>query len=570
MRRVTTASLALLVACSGHGASGPEDFSGITDTKSDNPVGWVFRGRMDPGMSSTFTLASTDKYHGILMRVEDADEGNFVAEIHSDDGEPLVFLVQPDGQEVPGIESKTDGGDARLEAHGLAPGKYFLVTRERSNKAATFTVSLTPEDPGMGSGSDPGMMMPPTPLCPGLTAVNALPNLATAKVPTAPAQVSDTEGNLVTDGAGHTLVTYTSLNFASVFTAVTSTVACTEDGVCDASTLGQFPYQGVGAGYTCDPVLAHDATTGRAYLAWINVSPRGSSEIVIATSDDMGQSWQNVHTVASAKLDLLDKPWIAAANNRVLVSYADFNQGWGPVTMDVVESKDGGRTFSDPIAVTPTPASQNLGQLALSPDGMDAMFTWWNGDANALDVARATGGTTVFTAPIAVDGGGTIAFDAPGNALGGDGRLWISFVRQTTSSPNGEVAVAIGTPNASGGLDFQPTVQVADAAARGCASVMHPTVTIDENNAAHVAFYDDRYGVGHVWTTSSTDGTTWSPNASFTPDGFLYVPERHIASFEGDYLGIVAHGGRVSAAFAQVPTDTTQGPAAHFYLATSK
>jgi hypothetical protein len=566
MRHVTTVSLALVVACSGNGTNGREDFSGIADTKSDNPVGWVFRGRMDPGMTSTFTLSPNDKYHGILMRVEEADEGNFVAEIHSDDGEPLVFLVQPDGHEVPGVDSKADGGDARLEAHGLASGKYFLVTRERSNKQATFTVALAAED-DMGSGAGSGSSAPP-PACANLPAVSALPNLAAARVPTAPAQESDTEGNLVSDGAGHTLLTYTSLNFGAVFAGVTATVACTDDGTCDSSTLAQFPYQGVGAGYTCDPVLARDATTGRTYLAWINVSPRGSSEIVIAMSDDMGQNWQTVQTVASAKVGLLDKPWIAAANKRVLVSYAEFDSGFGSTTMQVVESKDGGRTFSDPIAVTPMPATQNLGQLALGPDGMDAVFTWW--DNAALYAARATGGTTVFSAPIAVDGGGAISFDPPGNALGGDGRLWISFVRQTMSSPNGEVAVAIGTPNASGGLDFQPAVPVADAAARGCAYVMHPTVTVDETNAAHVAFYDNRYGVGHLWTTSSADGTTWSANASFTPDGFLYVPDRGTASFEGDYLGVIAHGGRISAAFAQVPTDTTQGPAAHFYLVTSK
>src|SRR5205823_3963052 len=127
------------------------------------------------------------------------------------------------------------------------------------------------------------------------------------------------------DGAGHSVVTYTSLKFGQVFTGETVTITCTDTGMCDSATLAKFPYQGVGDGYTCDPVLARDAKTGRAYLAWINVTPRGSSEILIATSDDMGQNWENVKTVATAKLDLLDKPWIAAANGRVLVSYGDFD-----------------------------------------------------------------------------------------------------------------------------------------------------------------------------------------------------------------------------------------------------
>jgi hypothetical protein len=563
----------LVVGCANKRSQDHEDFSGIADTKDDSPSGWVFRGRMEPGSQSSFTYSTTDRYQGILLRV-DPGEGDVVADIRSDDGEPLVFLVQPDGNEVPAVESDAEGGHAHLEARDLAPGKYFLVTRERSNKAATFSVSLAAEDPpmgsgsgsgtGSGSGSGSGMGRPAN--CPNLPAATPMPNLVTAQVPTAPLQESDTEGNLVSDGAGHTLVTYTSLKFGGVFTGVTATIACTDDGHCDASTLGQFPYQGVGTGYTCDPVLARDASTGRAYLAWINVSPRGSSEIVIATSDDMGQSWQNAHVVASAKTNLLDKPWVTAAKGRVLVSYGDFDAGWGPTTMRVVDSKDGGHTFTDPVAVSPMPATQNLAQVALSADGMTAMISWW--DNGVLHASIATNGTTQFAAPLNVATGGSVVFDPPGSALGADGRFWISYVRQ--AAMGSEVAVVAGTVNAMGALAFQPAVAVADAASRGCAHVMHPTVTTDETNAAHVAFYDDRYGVGHLWVTSSSDGTTWSPNASFTPQSLRYVPERGTSSFLGDYVGLIAQAGRTSAVFAQVPVDTTASPAAHFYFATSK
>lgn len=148
-------AIALAGACAKSASTGPEDFSGLADTKSDSPSGWVFRGRMDPGARSTFSYSSTDRYQGILIRVEDVHEGDIAAEVTSPDGEPLVFLVQPDGTPVPtGVESEAEGGHARLEAHDLAPGKYFLVTRERSNKAATFTVAMVdPEDPPGGSGA---------------------------------------------------------------------------------------------------------------------------------------------------------------------------------------------------------------------------------------------------------------------------------------------------------------------------------------------------------------------------------------------------------------------------------
>jgi hypothetical protein len=545
---------------------------------------------MDPGARSTFSYSSTDRYQGILIRVEDVHEGDIAAEVTSPDGEPLVFLVQPDGTPVPtGVESEAEGGHARLEAHDLAPGKYFLVTRERSNKAATFTVAMVdPEDPpggsgavvdagvgsgsdvdagvGSGSGSGSGSGMPPAANCPNLPALQPLPAIAIAQVPTAPAQQSDTEGNVITDGMGHNLVTYTSLNFASVFTGETVAIACSDDGHCDDATLARFPYQGVGDGYTCDPVLARDATTGRAFLAWINVTPRGSSEIAIATSDDMGQSWQNAHVVASAKVNLLDKPWIAAANGRVLVSYGDFDAGWGPSTIRVVESKDGGRTFADPVAISAAGSSSNLAQLALSADGAEAYISWFQD--YTIMASHAAASSTMFAAPAKVDtGGAQVMFDPPGNALGSDGRFWIGFVRPSTTST--EIAVVSGRANAAGGIDFQPAVAVQDAATKGCSNAMHPAVTTDEMGTPRVAFYDNRTGTGNVWVTSSTDGNTWTPNTTFTPSGLRYVPERGTSAFLGDYIGIVAAAGRVSAVFAQDSVEAADAPA-HFYFATSK
>jgi hypothetical protein len=186
-------------------------------------------------------------------------------------------------------------------------------------------------------------------------------------------------------------------------------------------------------------------------------------------------------------------------------------------------------------------------------------------------VSRASGGTTMFAPPAKVETGGAVIFDPPGSALGADGRFWISFVRPTDATQAwSEIAVVQGAANAMGGIDFQPPVAVADAAAKGCSHAMHPAITTDETNAARVAFYDDRTGKGNVWATSSSDGKTWAANASFTPAGLLYVPERGTSAFLGDYIGIVAAAGRISASFAQDPADTAQGTAAHFYFATSK
>src|SRR5437764_14878854 len=143
--RITVAIL-LAGACAKSSTTGPEDFSGLADMKSDSPSGWVFRGRMDPGSQSTFNYSSTDKYQGILIRLEQG-EGNFAADITSTEGEPLVFLVQPDGNPVPnGVDTEANGGHAHLEVRDLPPGKYFLVTRERSNKAVAFTDRMTGED----------------------------------------------------------------------------------------------------------------------------------------------------------------------------------------------------------------------------------------------------------------------------------------------------------------------------------------------------------------------------------------------------------------------------------------
>jgi len=586
------AAILLAGACAKSGSSAPEDFSGLTDTKSDNPTGWVFRGRMDPGSQMTFNYSATDKYQGILLRFEQG-EGEFAADVTSPDGEPLVFLVAPNGTEVQeGVESESGQHRARIEAHDLPPGKYFLVTREANNKATTFTVKVSndnggPLDPapdagvspppdagirpppdagtGSGSGSGSGSGTPPQIGCANLPALQPMPNIALYQTPTAAEQQSDTEGNVISDGAGHNIVTYTSLKFGEVFTGETVTITCSDTGMCDSATLAKFPYQGVGDGYTCDPVLARDAKTGRSFLAWINVTPRGSSEILIAESDDMGQNWENVHTVATAQLDLLDKPWIAAANGRVLVSYGDFTAGWGPSSIKVVESKDGGHTFGAPQTVSVAGSGDNLAQLSLSADGMDAYISWYQD--GTLMAAHAGMGALPFSAPVNVNIGGTLTFDPPGSALGADGRFWISFIDQQA-----QAAVVVGKLDGMGNLAFGAPVEIADAAAKGgCSQAMHPAITTDETSTAHVAFYDNRTGHGNVWVTSSADGTTWAPNSSFTPNGLKYVPERGTAEFLGDYIGIIANQGRVTTSFAQVPLDPgAMASAAHYYFATSK
>ena len=290
----------------------------------------------------------------------------------------------------------------------------------------------------------------------------------------------------------------------------------------------QFLREDAGAGG--DPIVGFDRE-GNAYLGFISIGVEEFtvgpavdaavvSSIAISRSTDGGFTWEE--PVSSARsgferdleadrtgrargrvsLSFLDKPWLAIGPHPtkpdldvIYVTYTKFTERFGlfyfgelpfygvPVVDTVIEivwSEDGGKSWSEPVKVSPTvrrtfgdlPDSDEEGtslaedtvlqengdedeavgtrrvvqgsQPAVAPDG--TLYVAWMDSTNdeafeglaEVYVARSEDGGLTFTDPVR-----TSVFNEPGfSPRTGFFRYWASTFPQLAAGPNGEVYVA--------------------------------------------------------------------------------------------------------------------------------
>ena len=376
----------------------------------------------------------------------------------------------------------------------------------------------------------------------------------------------------------------------------------------------QFLREDVGAGG--DPIVGFDRQ-GNAYLGFISIGVEEYtvgpavdaavvSSIAISRSTDGGFTWEE--PVSSARsgferelsadpsgrvrgrvsLSFLDKPWLAIGPHPtkpdvdiIYVTYTKFTERFGvfyfgelpffgvPVvdtTIEIVWSEDGGRSWSDPVAVSPTvrrtfgdlPNSEEDGaaqtnssrtqedgededeavgtkrvvqgsQPAVAPDG--TVYVAWMDSTNdeafeglaEIYVARSEDGGVTFGDPVR-----TSVFNEPGfSPRTGFFRYWASAFPQLATGPNGEVYVAYtGIPSDRRADDGD--VYIVRSLDRGETwdrpvrlndddtdrLQFFPSITVDPNGAVHAMWgdmRDDRADTRyHIYYSRSEDrAETW-------------------------------------------------------------
>jgi hypothetical protein len=161
-----------------------------------------------------------------------------------------------------------------------------------------------------------------------------------------------------------------------------------------------------------DPVLVFDAM-GTAYMALIGYNQNDFSVggIFVARSRDKGRTWDVPVLVAANSADVFnDKEWITidrstnpTTRGNIYVTWTLFRRlGRNRERGDIVISRstDGGRTFSEPVAVNLQGQVQNQGSWpAVGPNGEVYVLYYTDVPADendALYVARSTDGGQTF------------------------------------------------------------------------------------------------------------------------------------------------------------------------------
>jgi hypothetical protein len=367
-----------------------------------------------------------------------------------------------------------------------------------------------------------------------------------------------------------------------------------------------------------DPVVAFDRK-GNAYISSISIgivefSVAGipfevlTSGIAVTRSPDGGFTWdRSIRSSGGAveirtfpvsegiggflKVGFLDKPWMIVGPSRddsskdtIYVTYTNFVIRYdivyllggqlfyfaNPVletTIEIARSEDQGKTWSKPMAVSPTVKREFTGsaikrviqgsQPAVGPDGT-VYLSWFDStddgefkDLGEIWVVRSDNGGRSFSKPILVDTRGELAF-SPRTA---NFRAWASGFPQIAVGPTGQVSIAYGArpgdkPTDDGDIFIATSSDKGENWTRKRINddetdrfQFFPAIAYDPKGAIHAMwgdFRDDktekRY---HIYYSKSEDGgNKWSENARVTD--FPSNPNRAFPRglFIGDYFSI--------------------------------
>lgn len=358
-----------------------------------------------------------------------------------------------------------------------------------------------------------------------------------------------------------------------------------------------------------DPALTSDSK-GNFYLAYLSVGYRPvgnyyyytvfTSTIMLGVSSDGGKTWEFHPAVTPDYIDvnslmmrgfypdviLLDKEYIASgpyvfnkSMDILVVSYTEFVEGYDYITYDYITnitirvsvSLDGGKTWSEPVAVSPTvtissrqPGPPRVIQgsyPAVGPNGTiyiayydSGEDGWLEGSARIMVVKSTDGGKTWSKPKVAA----VIPkeLDYYYTALGFSFfRWWSSMFPVITVGPDGVVYIVYAADPDGDGCDpadvflvyskdggetwSQPINLSNDAGS--CAAQFFPWIDVDPYGVAHIAWGDTRLapeGLGYdvFYANFSYDGGEYK----------IYRVTDYTSSvldvwgFIGDYFNLIA------------------------------
>lgn len=308
-----------------------------------------------------------------------------------------------------------------------------------------------------------------------------------------------------------------------------------------------------------DPTVLVDGMD-RVYVGWCNYFDDGSSEVVVASSDDAGASWSDsVLASPGGAGNFNDRPWLAVApgTGTLYVTYLavegdydyfervsvseDGGESWETSTaLELVDRFGGFMTpYFSPIVAT------SAGEL-LIPGTRDG----YEGETSLFIARRDAAGTGRFQVQaldFALYGSRDITWGVrPMLAETGDGALYLTYI----DAPDGQMGVYLAR-STDGGHTFGEPLQVSGA--QGAAKTLL-WMDVDEDGEAHLVWLDNREGqwrVVHRHTTGG--GSSLSPLYAISDETFSGSTGGQ-DYWLGDFLGFAVRDGWAYAAW----TDSRQ------------
>ena len=317
-----------------------------------------------------------------------------------------------------------------------------------------------------------------------------------------------------------------------------------------------------------DPVVAVDSK-GNFYVAWVgfdrtmaNPNPINMA-FFVARSSDGGATFTLTQSSPAGEWSpngILDKPWIAVSplDDSLWMTWLRVDSVSSPYNLRLVRSTDGAKTWSAPMTISESAArpmyQRNLAQVAVGADGR-ALVTWvelqsqeLGSTVNRVYVQALLGDGTLDGSNVQVTGAtDSPVFDDPSLAIDGP-NVYVGFVSGT---PKGDWDVRVAA-SLDGGKTFAPSVKVNDDPT--CGTHYHQQIAVDHSRNLHAIWFDNRYGAGSVMHAAARPASMSGPlvfgaNTFVNDAPFRFTTSRSSTAWEGDYLGLVAAGGELYAAW---------------------
>jgi hypothetical protein len=329
-------------------------------------------------------------------------------------------------------------------------------------------------------------------------------------------------------------------------------------------TLGEATPLQTSGNFCSDPALASDAA-GNFYYAYLDINFGAiRSDLDVAKSTDGGRTFSTFSIAAQGqpRTNFPDKEYIAVDNHpgspfldTIYVSWTDFLNPQDPHALDngqikIVVSRDGGTTWSSPIAIShsaqfPEAISGSLPVVA--PDGTAyvfyADFVTGTGPLS-IKYSKSTDGGSTWSAPANVASGlpspgrfrlrnadpafgttpgrGFRSNSFPTAAIGPDGTIWVAWVDFPTGSctndgtgrppcTNADVRLSISH---DGGASWAAPVKVTDE--KNATDQFFPWVATHSDGRLSIIWQDKRLDSANVnfdtFYTNTLDGSKFLRN----------------------------------------------------------
>jgi hypothetical protein len=283
------------------------------------------------------------------------------------------------------------------------------------------------------------------------------------------------------------------------------------------------------------PAVASDPTSDRVYVAWTSFPNDTDTEVHLAVSDDGGATFGTPIRLGARSEQA---PVMQVAGGILFVAWTHWDptrrtdpkdQYSNPSWQLLETSTDGGRTFSDPVAV-PSGRPLSTGYfmtMTVTPDAKNVLLAWfdytstpttvWPGrDATTMFAARSTDGGQTFSAPQQIADATCVCCSPSAFFLDTNpGVLYRNFHKGGTTGDVRDPAVVMADAAGSGWND--PVIVHDDGFRLKVCPHMGLGAAAGTDGTLHVDWWTGAAGREGYWYTTSTNGRTFSDPIQLAP-----------------------------------------------------